>query len=400
MRRKTILLITVAILTVLALSTAAAQGRVPLLAYVNAGTQLVITGADGNFRWVVTSPGEQLAPDVNLAWSPDGARLFFAVRTASGTSLRTAAPSSQMMSEFATVGGAVQGGEWHNNSIVLATLDGIVQVNVETGAASVVAPGGQAINEQMVSPDGDFLFYHNGSGFALTPLNDFSEMALPGRNDATAAGVGVWAEDAPLVAYWTFGAAGTSVLNVTNATTGDTLTLDSDSAVPVTPLAWLQNTLIYRSATGVFALDGRSGASVPILPVTASHIRLTDTGVLIYTDNGVVFGAGAACIATGDCIANAVPLGSTSGTLAVNGNTTAFTAPDGTVQAVALGCVDAGTCSPTATGISGMVVSVSPDGNFVLAASQGAAQMINLAVADASVYLRGVSVPERAVWGG
>ncbi|MEM6529903.1 MAG: hypothetical protein AAF653_16505 [Chloroflexota bacterium] len=338
-RVQTLLIAALLAVLVFVVPVAAAQGNTPQLAYVNSSGQLVVTSADGATRWVVTNPNEPLVNRANLAWAPNGQQLFFAVNTGSGTSLRMANTSSQSVTEIGTVDSSVNGGEWSpdGRSVVMGSGQGIVSA---AGSAAVIIPGGQLTGGQAFSPNGRFLFYHNGGGYSLAGANGANPVTLPGRNDATAAGAGLWADSGAVVAYWTFTDGGTSALNVTNAANGETLMLDSGTSVPVTPLAWLPNsqTLLYRSAQGVVAVDAscvqrgcsEAPAQTAILPVTAANVLVTDNNVLVFTGNGGIFGINASCVSAGNCADGAVSAGGIAGNsrVAAAGNVLPFTCAD------------------------------------------------------------------------
>jgi hypothetical protein len=392
--------------------TAAAQGNTPQLAYVNSGGQLVIASADGAARWVVTNPNEALVNSAALAWSPNGQQLFFAVNTGSGVSARAANIRSQSVTELGIVNGNVSGGEWasNNNEVIFNNSGGIVSAT--NGSANVLVAGGQLTSGQALSQDGRFLFYHNGNGYSLAAANGSNAATLPGRNDATAAGVGLWTDSGAVVAYWTYTNNGTAALNVTNAANGQTLTIDSGTSVPITPLAWLPNsqTLLYRSAAGVIAVDAscvRNGcndnpAQTAVLPVTAANVTVTTSGVMIFTGNGAVFGVDVQCVRNGNCANNAVSAGSTASNARVvaAGRIAAFTGANGTVNALNLNCVSSGECSPTALGISGNVLSIAPNGGHVIVSSGATMNVIDLSNPAAVVALSGVGGNSALVWNG
>ncbi|MEL7234746.1 MAG: hypothetical protein AAGK74_09625, partial [Chloroflexota bacterium] len=313
--------------------------------------------------------------------------------------------------ELGTVSGNVSGGEWapDGRSVIVGSAEGILSA---AGSAAVIIPGGQLTSGQAFSPNGRFVFYHNGGGYSLAGANGANPVTLPGRNDATAAGAGLWADSGAVVAYWTFTDSGTSALNVTGAASGETLTLDSGTSVPVTPLGWLPNsqTLLYRSAQGVVAVDAscvqrgcaQAPAQTAILPVTVANVLVTDSNVLVFAGNGGVFGVNANCVNAGNCADNAVSAGAIAGNsrVAAGGNTLAFTGANNQVNTLNAGCVNSGACTPTATGVTGGVLDISPRGTFALVNSGGAVQVLNLSNPAGMVSLNGINSSFPLVWNG
>ncbi len=407
---------TIQFITVVALLAAfivpvMAQGNATRLAYVNGSGQLVIINADGANRWIVTNPGEQLAANVELAWSPNGRQLFFAVQQGGQTELRLANTNDQSVTTLVALGG-VSGGEWTSDSagIIVGTPDGLLRLDLNARQAEVLVPGGQFINGSVIAPTGNALFFYQNGSFTVRSQNG-TVTALPGRNNVSAANVGLWAPRQPFVAYWAFNDRGNSTINVANATTAETVIIDSQSAVPVTPLSWIPGTtqLIYRSATGVMAVDvgclqngcGAVPTPVQILPVTAGNLAASGNGALLYSDGNVVFSVGSACVAAGDCTQNRVELGPLAGNTVATAarNTAAFTTSDGTVQLVNdLGCVGSGNCTLTATGLNGTVFSMAPAGNHLLVDTRDALQLVDASSGSVAASLSGLNRGAPSAW--
>lgn len=395
-------------LLALMLPVAMAQNT-PSVAYVNAGGQLVIASGDGASRWVVTNPGETLAPAVNLAWSEDG-RVLFGVQTGSGVSLRVASPGSQAINELGLAPAGVSGGAWlADGRALVATRDGLTAFG---NGSSVIVPGAQLTAGSAVSPDGRFLFYAKNGQFAVNTTDGTRETLLGGASNPTSAGVGLWADTVPIVAYWTFDNTGTAALNATLASSPqNSISLPSGSAVPVTPLDWVPGSavILFRSATGVYALDlgcvqtgcgDLSSQVVPVLPVNAADVTVS-RGALVFTLDGNLYASPTSCINSGTCAQDALAVAPVARNtpVSVQGSAAAFTGSDGAVYAVNLACVSAGACTPAPTGASGTVSGVSEDGLFVLVSSGGELVAVSLGNMGA-VALTGVNATIRPSWSG
>jgi hypothetical protein len=403
--------ITLVVLTVVALAAAAmAQGSSARLAYVNGSGQLVIINVNGDARWIVTNPGEQLSLDVGLAWSPDSEQVLFAVQQGGQSELRLADANNQTVTTLVSLN-RVSGGEWTpDGSIIVGTADGLVRLDLNTRQAEVVVAGGQFINGDVVAPSGNAMFFYQAGSFAVRSQAG-SITALPGRNNTSATNVGLWAPRQPFVAYWAFNDRGNATINVTNANTAETVIIDSQSAVPVTPLTWVPGTtqLLYRSAMGVMAVDasclqsgcGSAPAPVQILPVTASNVATSANGALFYSDANVVYSVASACVSAGDCTQNRVQLGPIAGnTVAMAAlDTAAFTGADGTVQVINdLGCTQSGTCTLTATGLNGTVFSLAPGGNHLLIDTRDALQLVDVQSGRVAATLNGLNRGAPFAW--
>ena len=379
--KKNILALWVASLlaTLFMAAPAAAQNNAALLAYENAGGQLVVASADGNFRWIITSPNEQLLPTSNLVWSPNGQQLLHIVRGANGNSLRVAQPQQQAVLEIASINGPLSGGAWlSNNTVIAGTGGGLTVFDTASGNASALFPGASITSGETVSPDGRFVFYAREGQLAVGSSNGGAENLL-GTNTANAPGVGLWAQNAPVVAYWTTSANGTTVLGITNAQSGETVAVDTNSAVPVTPQMWLPGTLtlLYRSPVGLMALDAsciQQGCSqvptpVTVLTATSAQISAASQGsVLVYAANGDIFAVSANCVSAGTCADTAITVGNVSGNsrLHTAGTTAAYTGADNVVRTLDARCANSGSCQPLATGLVGTVAGITANGSFVI----------------------------------
>jgi hypothetical protein len=366
MKNRRVLLLVVFCLLIAAFPAAAQSA--PLVAFVNSGGQLIISSGDGSYRWIVTNPGETLAGEPT--WSAGGDRLFFAVNTGSGISLRAASVGQQNVSEI-----------------------------------------GQAAGRTFaVSPDGSAVFYQQNDGtYALQSAS--GGLALPISNDYGGRNNGIWSDVLPLIAYW--GYAGNSTLAVTNVANGQTVTLDSGRSAPITPLEWRQGTaqLLYRDASGSIRLADlsclQSGCAANPLD-TAATLASADADAasdgtwLYYRSGDVVTAVPLTCPA--DCQSSAVPVAGSAapqtpihaanGILVYTGYTQNPNDPnDREVRGVNLGCMSSpDSCAPQ-TILSGAVAGeISDNGRFVVVELPSGLSSLDLST-GAQTYLSDKGAP-------
>jgi len=360
-----------------------------LVAFVNNSGQLIISSADGGYRWIVTNPGETLVPQVGYTWSPSGNQLFFAVNAYGTTSLRFANPGSQAAYEAAQIsGGSLSGGAWTPDGRGIVFSDGSTIRLLGTDSSLTDLVSGQAgarvfspyaddrpnlPGADVFSADGRYLFYQQGDGrYAVAALDGSSAFPLPGSNEANVRESGLWSNVAPFVAYW--GYEGNSILSATNAANGQTVTLDSGRAAPITPILWRPNStqLLYRDATGYVRAADLSclnagcasnplDSGVEVLPPTATEIT-TDGATLYYQDGTNLMAVGLNCINAANCAGSAVMLAGNAAPgslISVGGPTLAFTGfaanpndmNDRLAQFVQLnGCQSSGGCAALSAG--------------------------------------------------
>lgn len=406
-------LLCVFLIVLLALGGAAsAQGQTPLVAFVNSSGQVVVASGDGQVRWIVTNPGELLAQPVGYTWSPDGEHLLLAISAGGGVSLRTAEIASQTVREIGQLEGAPSGGEWtpDGNAVVVASGSQLLRFGIDgtmtplvsgQGALALYSPFAsdrpQVAGGGGLSPDGRYLFYWQSEGgqgrYHLLDVNSGAVTPLAVVNDANARQSGLWAERAPLVAYWgTDG--GSSVLAVTHAASGQTVTLNSGRTVPVTPLAWASGgaQLIYRDTSNFIRLTDLSCLTqggcvgsplengVELLPATASEVQIPPGSTWVYFRDGDNVGAlDLRCANGGNCLDSIVTLGGQAVQrlwIHAAGNTLAYTAytsdpnnpADREARVVDLRCAtNPATCQPVALASQAVAGLVSPDGAYVAA---------------------------------
>lgn len=392
----------VAVLMMWAVLPAAAQSSARV-AFVNGSGQLVVSSSDGSFRWIITNPGEFLADPVGYTWSPAGDRLFFAVDLGADVSLRVADIPAQSISELGQVPNAgISGGQWLGSGVVVSAGGRIVYIDTSSGAVTDLITGQGDIglmspysngdpnlaSSTSVSPSGDYVFYRQGDGrYAVADLGNGAAFPLPGMNEPDARLNGLWSDITSLVAYWGF--EGNSILSVTDAATGATVTLDSGRTTPINPIGWREGTsqLVYRDGAGIVRLADLTclfsscsanplEGGVEVLPASAMDV-LIDGDWAFYREGDGVFGLWLGC-ATSSCSGSAVPLGGSAapGTMIhAAGGTLAYTAGDSysrEVRVVSLSCLTSGGCSPQSV-LSGAASGlVSPDGASVVVEQQGA----------------------------
>lgn len=397
----------VAILILIAVVPLQAQGSA-LVAFVNGSGQLVVSSGDGTYRWIVTNPGEFLVDPVGYTWSPSGDRLFFAIDLGGEVSLRVGDVNSQSAVEIVRVpNNNLTGGEWAGNGVIVGIGDRISYLDFSNGTASDLVSGQGTVGllspfandhpnlpqTSSISPSGDYLFYQQGDGrYAVAALNGSNAFPLPGTNDANARLTGLWSDGSPLVAYWGF--EGNSVLSVTDAGSGTTVTLDSGRATPITPLAWRDNTsqLLYRDGSGVVRLADVScvfsgcgsnplETGIELLPASATDVQ-TDGDWTFYQDGGTVYALWLGCADSGACAGTAIPLGTgaapntmiheAGGILAYTGyNADPNNPSDRDVRLVSLGCLNSGGCAAQSV-LGGAVAGlVAPDGGSVVVEQVG-----------------------------
>lgn len=403
MNRRTFLNILMALVLSLPLLAVQGQSAAPSLAFVNGSGQLVVASADGAARWIVTNPGEMLHPALGYAWSPNGDRLFYAVDAGGVVSLRVGELRGQSVREIGQVSGALSGGEWTPDGagVLVADASGASLYRADgsgpvpgVGAAGVTLispyanPRLNLAEPAGVAPDGGYFFYHDARGFYHTGALFASDFTLPGVNDPGARNSGLWADSAPLVAYWGYDE-GSTALSVTNAETGQTLTLNSGTSIPIWPLAWEPGTtrLVFQNATEFINIADvgclltacqvdplNNGA--PLALSGAADVQLVD-GWAFYRLNERIQAVNLTCTQNGSCVDGALTLGSSAAPqtwVHVVGDALVYTAyaadarnpNDREVRHIDLACLVSGACQPR-TLLAGAVAGlISPDGAYVV----------------------------------
>ncbi len=321
----------IVVLVVLALwgGAGAQQGGVPLVALVNNSGQWVVASGDGAYRWIVTNPGEQLAPDVGYHWSPNGDMLFWGIQEGAQVRLLMGDIASMSAREVAVVDGLVSGGEWIDNStVVIAAQNNLLALSVD-GRTRTLVTASSPISLRAVLSDSPYtpapksygyghVFYASGGGYFLYSMAQGQIIALPGTNEAQARNSGLWADNAPLLAYWGFDDDGTSNLYVVGVESGTILNVDSGRSAPIFPLAWRANSteLIYRDGSNALRLadvgcavrscsDNPLAAGVAFLSATASEIQTTED-YAFYREDTVIYAVPFSCVASDSCLDSAV----------------------------------------------------------------------------------------------
>lgn len=355
MNSRRVLLLVILALLAATLSPAAAQSA-PLVAFANSSGQLVVSSGDGGYRWIITNPGEKLAG--GYGWT--GGSLLFAVEAGGGGSLRSASVSTQSVGEVGQTAGALRS----------------------------------------VSPDGRFLLFQQNDGSYGVQALGGAAFALPLSNDPGVPNSGLWASALPLVAYW--GYAGNSTLAVTDAASGQTLTLDSGRSAPITPLAWRPGSaqLIYRDVSGVVRLSdlaclpGGCGAN-PLaggVALAAAEADVATDGTWLYFRSGSSIAAvNLACAGSDSCLNSAVTIGANAApqtALHVGGRTLVYTGfaqnpndgSDREVRAINLGCLgDPASCAAQTLLGGAAAGEVSPDGRYAVIESASGLESLDLA---------------------
>jgi hypothetical protein len=346
---------------------AAAQSA-PLVAFVSSSGQLIVSSGDGSYRWIVTNPGETLAGDPT--WSANGSSLYFAVNTGSEISLRAANVSQQNIAEIGKASGRVF----------------------------------------VISPDGSAVFYQQNDGsFAL--LTSGGTVPLPISNDYGARYNGLWADAAPLVAYW--GYAGNSTLGVTNAANAQTVMLDSGRSAPIAPLAWRQGTaqLFYRDAAGSIRLADlsclQSGCGNNPLDaaatLAAADADVTSDGTWLYYRSGDTVTAvlltcpadcGSSAVAVAGSAAPQTSLHAANGILVYTGYAQNPNDPnDREVRRLSLGCMsNPGSCAPQTILQGAVAGDVSDNGRYVVVELASGLSSLDLST-GAQTYLSDRGAP-------
>jgi hypothetical protein len=278
-----------------------------------------------------------------------------------------------------------------------------------------------------VSASNTHVFFQQGDGrYAVAALDGSAAFPLPGSNEPNARASGLWADSAPLVAYW--GYEGSAILSVTNAANGQTFMLNSGRTAPITPVLWLPGsaTLLYRDASGYVRASDMSclsstcaadpfTAGVEVLPPTATEIVL-NAGTLYYQDGTSVMALNSACIASGACAGGAVmvaPNAAPSTMLSAAGSIlfyTGFSAnPNDVNDRAALlvqlnGCQNTGGCAVAASIPNALSGTLSADGSAALYDSPAAGGLFAVSLSTgANTYLAdsaGMAGLASARWGG
>lgn len=299
----------------------------PQIAFLNSSGQLIVSAADGEMRWIVTNPGEQLHPVLGFSWSPDGRRLFYAVQGEGRVSLRIWEREAQTGAEVGTVQAPASGGEWLDDAVRVAGAeqDGFYSLSGTSArvptVAMLISPFQTAQPHlpaaSSLSFNGDYTFGLRSGEYGLFSLGEpFQGLGV--RNESDAVRSGLWSDVLPLVAYWGTQADGVSVLAVTAAESLATLTLASEGSTPLQPIAWFPGTglLVYRDASSqirtadVGCLVGGTCTENPLesgprlLPPSATQVQIQGERI-VYRDGNDILALDMACLAEATCAESA-----------------------------------------------------------------------------------------------
>lgn len=321
--------------------TLQAQTTPPQVAFVNPSGQLIVAGADGRDRWIVTNPGERLHPTLGYTWSPDGSTLFFAVEAGETVSLRFGDVTSQQVTEAARVLEPVSGGSWQADNtvpVVSAEQDGFYNASglVETGTPGLL--DGETILTLLspyvtdqphlqypssLSPDGEAIF-------GLLPDSTYGILSAPDvvfplrvQNRPNVRKSGIWSADidTPFVAYHGTAPDGASVLGAASPMHSTAVELRREVSVPMLPILWIPGSagLVYRDDSGQIRAaslsclvescegDNPLERGQLILPAAAEDIQAAGD-YLYYRVNGGIYAQPIDCIPENTCDTTAVQL--------------------------------------------------------------------------------------------
>ncbi len=383
---------------------ASAQAR-PLVAFLNAAGQLVVTSADGGYRWVLTNPGEIVSSALGFRWSQNGERLFFAVDQGGEVSLRVADIAAQGVAEIGrALNGGLTGGEWtpDHSGVLVAAGDRLtwypvsgtaVDIRAAQGAVSLRTPAFDSrTGWRSLSPDARTLVFRDAGGATVAlPLTGGYPVTLTAGSDPAAPG-GLWTDDGGLVAV-----AGNNQIVAWSPISGAQAQTAGASALPPAPLRWLPNTslLLYQDGAGAVRSAElsclRSGpcdpfaTALPVLPASARDLRAVDNW-LVYLDGETVNAVPVSCLSAGGCAPVAMAGAAAPGSsLDVRGGLLAYTAytsnpndpADREARVLDLNCLNAGGCAPRTVAPGAQAGALSPDGRALVLVSPA-----GLSVAD------------------
>ena len=344
------------------------------VAFVNSSGQLVVSSADGGYRWIVTNPGESLLG--GYQWAGD--ELFFAVDDGAGYSFRVGSVNAQNVTEIGRAAGGFYAGAVFTGDQAFVSVGGTI--SVYPGGSAVA--GGDLPAASLGVASGSMILARGNGQYQLVGA-DGSVVPLGAANDPGSPYIALWSGRAPLVAYADYGFG--SGLGVTNANTGETVALDDNGSIPLLPLTWAGTDLIYRGTGGVIrlvdlgCLQGGGcgdpfGASVDLLPGSAEDVH-TDGSWVYFRDGESIGAVDLGCVNRGDCLNSAQTLGIAAApetALHVGGRILIYTGytsnpydpADREVRAVDLGCLG-NSCNPV-TVSAGTAGGLDPAGNAVV----------------------------------
>lgn len=362
-------------LILMAMASGAAAGGSPLLAFVNSSGQLVVSSADGGYRWIVTNPGETLVG--NTAWA--GGTIVFAVYDGGEISARAGDANAQNVYEIGRGAGySVTIGGFTNGNAVIAFDDRI-------GLYSLVGNGGGALGVNGTitenATDGGAIFARaNDGSYGVIARDGSTYTPLGFANDPNAPFVNLWSGS--LVAYADYGIG--SPLTVTDANTGESVMLSSDGSIPLIPLAWAGSTLIYRGTGGVIRAADLSCLNcgnplengVDLLAGSATDVQ-TDGRWVYFIDGELIGAVDLGCVNRGDCLNSAQIIGLQAApetSFSVNGGVLIYTAYLGNpydlasreVRAFDVSCLGGGECQPAGSYGGATAGALSSDGRAVV----------------------------------
>jgi hypothetical protein len=366
-----------------------------LVAFINSSGQLVVASADGSVRWIVTNPGELLQPELGYTWSPAGDKLFFAVQTSGGISLRIGDVGTQTASEIGLASGSVSGGDWTDRGIVIAN-DNTLRFYQTNGSVTSIDRGAavQVISPYTAGKSGvrdDAVLFAQADSFHLLRGDD-RVLDLPGSQTALGLSSALWSDEAALVAYSAFNEQNNSILVVASHE-GGSISLSSGRSTPLTPVLWLPGTtqLLYYGAdyqiqlAEVGCVFNGCGANplengTVVLPASAVDVRIAQNTVF-FRESEQIRGVRLACVATNTCLNEAFTLGGNAVTdagLTLQGTVLVYTAysqdafnpNDRTIWRVDVACVPECAAQPLLAGaVNGWL---SPAGDMLIADIAGA----------------------------
>jgi hypothetical protein len=255
---------------------------------------LVVSSGDGATRWIVTNPGQFIDESLGFAWTADG-NLTFAL---TGMGVFSGTPNTQAIA-------AIDAEDVANMSY----LRGL------NSRPNIALPQG-------TSADGQYAFVSDSGRYFVVALGSNVSSQLPISSNGNDQSSGLWADNAPLVAYWGINNnTSSTALSVLHAPTQNMIITDSGGSIPMPPIAWQPNTtrLIFRTATGDVQVadvgcvvngcaDNPLESGISVATSSANHIQVTASYVY-YVDGEQVMGVDLSCVQSNSCLESRFVIG-------------------------------------------------------------------------------------------